>query len=112
MLCCVPLCTRQDLDRLMRREEDSSPIPTDRFKIDDWVVTILREFLAEQTEGDRLVQLFQTSRPQLLREIEEARLIIWESRSGDDDAFLLFSVNEGIRAINRIIGMHTIDRLH
>lgn len=111
MLCCVPLCNRQDLDRLMRREEDSSPIPTDRFKVDDWVVTILREYLARQDDGDRLVRLFQVSRPQLLREIEEARLIVWGDDDDDVDSFLLFSVNEGIRAINRIIRTHTIDRL-
>lgn len=110
MLSCIPLCTRQDLDRLMRGGEESSPIPTEYFRIDDWTRTILHDYLAEQEDGKRLLKLLEeTSRSRVLQGIEEARIVVGED--DDPDALLFFSVNEGIRVINRIIMTHTVSRL-
>lgn len=109
MLSCIPLCTRQDIGRLMRVGEEASPIPTDRFQIDDWTTTILHEHLARQNEGRRLLRLLEEiSRARVLQDIRQARIVIGED--DDPDESLFFSVNEGIRAINRIISVHVNDR--
>lgn len=116
MLSKVPLCNRQDIERLMRLEEKKSSIPTDAFSIDDWVPLILRLYLAEQiAHAERLGELFEFSRPQILRNIGEARIVVRSERERNDrlrldHPLVLFSVNEGIRAINRIIETHTRDR--
>lgn len=116
MLSKVPLCNRQDIERLMRLEEKKSSIPTDAFSIDDWVPLILRLYLAEQiAHAERLGELFEFSRPQILRNIGEARIVVWSDHGNDDrlrfdHPLVLFSVNEGIRSINRIIMTHTSDR--
>lgn len=116
MLSKVPLCNRQDIERLMRLEEKKSPVPTDAFSVDDWVPLILRLYLAERIDhAERLGKLFEFSRPQILRSIDEARIVL-ESDHRDavhlhfDHPLVLFSVNEGIRAINRIIETHTCGR--
>lgn len=117
MLSKVPLCNPQDIERLMRLGGEKSPIPTDAFSVDDWVPLILRLYLAEQIDhAERLGRLFEFSRPQILRSIGEARIVLEPDhdevvRLYFDDPLVLFSVNEGLRAINRIIGTHTVDRL-
>lgn len=115
MLSKVPLCNHQDIERLMRLGGEKSPIPTDAFSIEDWVPMILRLYLTEQPDAKRLGKLFELSRPQILRSIGEARIVAWEGRDNDDrlrfdHPLVLFSVNEGLRAINRIIETHTYDR--
>lgn len=116
MLSKVPLCNRQDIERLMRLEEKNSSIPTDAFSIDDWVPLILRLYLAEQIDhAERLGELFEFSRPQILRNIGEARIVIRSDHERSDrlrfdHPLVLFSVNEGLRAINRIIETHMRDR--